>query len=191
MTDFTLAITGTTPLLMHSSRLADPLDPATKAIKKVSGKAKKTDDDHEEMARLEHAGSLYFDSEIGPYLPSENVFRALWDAAKKYKLGVKVKEGVLITTSVNPLIYHGPRTIEGLWDDKSFVHRASVKVGMSRVMRTRPIFREWRTEVEGVFDPSILDPEQLEQITDTAGALIGLGDWRPFMGRFETKLEIR
>ena len=181
---FTITITGTAPLLMHNSRLANPLDPAAKALKKVTSKRTKTDEDHEELARLEHAGSLYFDADAGPYIPADNIWRSLYDAAKKSKRGPKVKEGVFIETDVNPLAYRGPRDIDGLWKDENFRHLASAKVAQQRVMRTRPIFREWRVDAEGVIDPAVIDIEELKQMGETAGHLIGLGDWRPRYGRF-------
>jgi len=188
MKKFNIHIEGTAPLLMHSSRLSNPLDPATKAFKKVSGKRTKTDEDHLEMARLEHAGSLYIGDQTGPFVPGDNVFRCLWDAAKKSKSGVKVKEGVVITSDASPLIYAGPRDIAGLWADSNFVHQASVKVGMARVTRTRPVFAQWSTDVQGLVDPNILDIEDLGSIAETAGMIIGLGDWRPRYGRFVATL---
>ena len=182
--NFTITLTGTAPLLMHNSRLANPLDSATKALKKVTGKRNKTDDDHAELARLEHCGSLYFDPDIGPYLPGDNVWRALYDASKKRKLGPKIKEGVIITSDVNPLSYRGPRDVAGLWKDENFRLMASVKVGMVRVMRCRPMFREWSVQVEGILDTVILDPADFSAIAETAGQLVGVGDWRPRYGRF-------
>lgn len=184
MYNFTITIEGTAPLLMHNSRLANPLDPATKALKKVTSKRQKTDDDHAEMARLEFLGGLYVDPDIGPYIPGENLWRALYDAAKKFKQGVKVKEGVFISTDVNPLGYTGPRDAEDLWSNENFRHMASVKVGMQRVMRCRPTFREWRVQADGILDPNILEPSDLANIAETAGSLVGLGDWRPRFGRF-------
>lgn len=181
--DFTITVTGTAPLLMHSARLANPLDPAAKALKRVTGKRNKTDDDHEELARLEHAGSLYIDPDIGPFIPVDNMWRALYDGAKKTKRGPKIKEGVVITSD-GPLAYRGPRDVEGLWADENFRFLVSAKVGMQRVMRCRPIFREWRTEFVGMFDPNVIDLVELEQIAETAGQLVGLLDWRPRYGRF-------
>lgn len=186
--DFTITLTGTSPLLMHNSRLANPLDPATKALKKVTGKRTKTEDDHVEIARLEHMGSLYFDPDVGPYLPGDNIWRALYDAAKKSKMGPRIKEGVIITTDVNPLAYGGPRDIDGLWADENYRHMASVKVAMSRTMRCRPIFRTWRAEAQGVVDTNLLDVADLRSIAATAGALVGIGDWRPRYGRFEAQV---
>jgi hypothetical protein len=184
MISFRITMTGTAPLLMHNSRLANPLDPMTKALKKVTGKRTKTDDDHAEVARLEHAGSLYFDNEIGPYLPSDNIWRGLLDAAKKSKRGPRIKEGIVFTTDVNPISYRGPRTLDGLWADENFRLMASVKVGMSRVMRCRPMFKNWSTEAEGILDPNILDLAELASIAETGGQLIGIGDWRPRYGRY-------
>lgn len=56
--DLRLDITGTAPLLMHNSRLADPIDPIVRSMKKITGKTKKTEDDHAETARLEFLDDL-------------------------------------------------------------------------------------------------------------------------------------
>lgn len=176
---------------MHNARLSNPLDSAARAIKKVSGKRNKTDDDHYEMAHLEFIGSLYHDKDAGPYIPADNIWRCLYDAAKKSKRGPKVKEGILITTDVNPLAAYGSsqREAEKLWADENFRHFASAKVGQVRVTRCRPIFRTWKVEAEGILDANVLDFSELEQIAETAGLLIGLGDWRPKYGRFTAKVQ--
>ena len=186
--EFTIRIEGTAPLLMHNARLANPLDPVVKEIKKITGKRKKTDDDHEAIARLEHMGGLYLDDDLGPYIPAENIHRCLVDAGKKQKLGKAVTQGVLIASPVNPLAYKGPRDSAGLWDDKRFVSMWSAKVGMQRVMRCRPRFAEWATEATGHIDPEVLDPDELRTVAEIAGSLIGLGDWRPLHGRFRAAL---
>lgn len=187
-----ITLVGTNGLLMHNSRLANPLDPATKNLKAATSKRKKTDDDLIEISRLEYIGGMYFDSEIGPYLPADNIHRCMVDAAKKYKLGKKFTEGVVLQTDVNPIAYEGPRTLEDLWADDNFRFSSSVKVGMSRVMRTRPYFREWMTEATAIFDPNVIDFSEIEQIAETAGQLIGIGDWRPRYGRFiATVVEVK
>jgi hypothetical protein len=187
--DFRITLTGTAPLILHNSRLADPLDPTTKALKKMTSKRQKTEDDHLEIARLEHAGSLYFDSDVGPFVPGQNVARALVDAGRVTKKGKMIERGVFISTDTNPLSYRGPRTVNGLWEDENFRITASVKVGTQRVMRCRPMFREWSTEADGILDPAILDLSDLEGIATTAGQMVGLGDWRPRYGRFTARVE--
>lgn len=189
MRRFRLTLTGTRPLLMHSARLADPLDPATRELRKVTSKRTKTEEDHALIARLEHTGSLYLDEVVGPFVPGENIGRALVDAARLSKLGKAVERGVLIATDVNPLAYAGPRDAVGLYDDPNHRHMASVRVGMQRTMRCRPRFPEWRTEAEGLLDPTQLDLADLDRIATTAGQVIGLGDWRPRFGRFTAQVE--
>lgn len=188
--DLQLDITGTAPLLMHNARLSNPLDPIARAMKKVSAKRSKAEDDYEELAHLEFLGGIYFDSDAGPYLPGENIFRALVDAGRKRKLGVKVTSGVFVKTSVNPIAYKGPREPEDLWRDGNFTHQASAKVGQQRIIRTRPTFTTWSTSAMLYLDTEVLDFDDLTQLVDIAGRLIGLGDWRPRFGRFDGSLKV-
>lgn len=180
----TLQITGETPLLMHNARLSNPLDEYARAMKKISAKRSKTDEDYTALARLEFLGGLYHDSEFGPFVPAANIARTLQVAARKRKLGVKVTTGLFIREPVNPLVYNGPRDPEKLWDDVRFRHEASVKVGTARVIRTRPMFKEWLTSAVLDLDTEILDLDDLTQIVEIAGSTVGLGDWRPTHGRF-------
>lgn len=182
--DFRITITGTMGLLMHNGRLVNPLDPMTKELSRLNKKQKKTEEDYQAIARAEFLASLYTDGDIGPYIPSDNIWRCLYDGAKKSKRGPRVKEGVLITTMVNPLQYSGPREASSLWDDENFRHFAPARVSTSRVMRCRPFFSSWSVEADGIIDTGVLELDDLKQIADTAGQLIGLGDWRPKYGRF-------
>lgn len=186
--EFRLTITGTSALLMHNARLSNPLDPAAKAVKKLTSKRTKTDDDYEELARVEWNGGLYHDSEIGPYIPADNIWRCLYDGAKKHKKGPRIKEGVFITTDRNPLAYQGARNPDVMWKDENLKHFASAKVGTQRVTRCRPHFRGWATEAEGFLDTALLDLEELRQIVEVSGSLVGLGDWRPRFGRFTAEV---
>jgi len=182
--NFTITITGMTPLLMHNGRLADPLDPATKALKAVTAKRGKTDADHLEVSRVEFMGALYFDPDVGPYLPADNVWKTLHMAAKKSKQGKQVEEGVIITSDVNPLSYPGPRKLDEMWASENFVFRKTVRNQSSRIARTRPIFQQWKVGAEGILDESVINLADLRAIAEKAGALVGLGDWRPRFGRF-------
>lgn len=190
MKKFTLKLTGTRPLLMHNARLVDRFDPIVREMSALTGKRKKTDEDHEMISHLEWQGGLYFDAEVGPYLPGDNVFKSLIEGARKSKQGKQIEQGLLIETDVNPLSYKGPRDLEGLWGDANFVFRRAAKVGMAKVIRTRPVFRDWVTEVEGSFDEAVLDPADLAKIATVAGSLIGVGDWRPKHGRFIAEVTV-
>lgn len=179
-----ITMTGTTDLLMHNARLSDPLDAWTKQLKEVSSKRTKTEDDHAEMARIEFMGGLYYDEDLGPYIPGVNIHRCLVEAGKLNKLGRHVERGIIMQEEMCPLGYVGPRTPEEMWADKNFMSRLSVGVTTSRVMRTRPKFRTWALETEFMVDTGQLDLNQVREIADKAGSMIGIGDYRPRFGRF-------
>jgi hypothetical protein len=191
--DFRITITGTTALIMNNARMANPLDPAAKSYKAASGKRQKTDADHEELFRLGHNGSMYHDADIGPYLPGDNIWKTLHEGAMKHKLGPKIKEGVIIITDVNPVAYKGPRDVDGLWANENFrfINMRVTGSGSRRVRVPfcRPIFREWLTEADGTYDDGIIDLAELQLIADTAGARVGICDWRPRYGRFSARVD--
>jgi hypothetical protein len=186
--ELTIEVTGVTSLMMHNGQLADPLNPFVREISKFTSKRNKTEEDHETIARLEHRAGLYFDPDVGPFIPGECFFATLLKAGKKYKKGPKVSGGVLVLTAVNPIAYNGPRTTEGLWEDKQFVSREGVKVQTSRVMRTRPIFREWSTSFDVLIDETVWDLDEFLEVVTTAGTLVGLLEKRPRLGRFSYRV---
>lgn len=189
MARFRVTLTGTHALLMHNTRLANPLDPIAKQMKRITSKRTKTDDDHEELAQFEFLGGLYWDDVAGPYVPGQNIERCLVDAARITRAGKKIERGVFVETDVNPLSYRGPRKQDELWADTAFRLIAPVKVGTSRVMRCRPRFDGWAVDADGTFDPAIVSLEELAEVATTAGLMIGLGDYRPRYGRFTATVE--
>lgn len=187
----TLAIVGRTPLLVHSDRGADPLSPEAKAMKLITARRTKSDEDHMELRRLDWAAGLYLDRELGPVVPAWNITKSLIEGARLSKGGASVERAFTPSEVVVPLLYRGPRDVEGLWADERFRDTRSVKVGTSRPIRCRPIFREWGLEVPCAFDESILNPDDLRTYLDQAGRLVGLGDGRKMgFGRYAGTLEV-
>lgn len=182
-----IQMTGTAPLLMHNIRLADDQDPYVREIKKLTAKrTKKTDEDKQEIDRLSFAGGLYFDEELGPYMPAENIFRCLMEAGSLTRSGKKIERGVIFEGTRAKLEYDGPRDIETLWGDGTgrFVDRRMVAVQRQRIPRVRPIFDGWSLSMGVVIDESVIDPAEFEDIAEKAGRMIGIGDYRRFYGKF-------
>lgn len=178
-------LTGMAPLLMHSDKLSDPIDPGAIAHKKLTAKRTKTEEDHEAIAKSEFMAGMYWDREMGPYIPSRNLHKCLEVGARAYKLGKKVRSGVVFLQHAGyPLLYDGPRDPEELWK-KKFVDRRSVKVSQSRLWRCRPRFNEWAVEAELIVDSSQLNAEEVIQSFESAGRIAGLGDYVPTFGRFD------
>lgn len=175
-------LTGASPLVMHNGQLANPLNPMAKALSRVTGKRNKTDADHEEASRIEFLGGLYMDDD-GPCIPGEMVEAALINAAKKSRRGQQARAGIIADGNFS-LEYDGPRNPDELWANEQFRLVAGVRVKQARIMRTRPIFRDWACEVSIDFLPGQLNRAEVEEIVRMAGDSIGLGDWRPKFGRF-------
>lgn len=191
-----VTVGGVSPLLMHNGRLSDPLDPFAKELKRVTSKKKKTDDDHAAMSRVEWYGGIYHEGDIeinnGAFkaspetrliIPGLMLEAMLINGAKKNKNGPAFKAGVLCDGDF-PLEYDGPKHIDELWQSNKFVHRTSVRVGPSRVMRTRAIFRKWKLAFTVSYAPDVVSESEVLEAVEISGAIVGLGDYRPRFGRF-------
>lgn len=192
-------VRGVSPLMLHNSRLANPLDPITKEIKRVSGKRGKTDADLELLSHLEWLGGLYT-TESGsfevnghglkitgfgvPCIPGEMVEGAMAVAARKHKLGKQFGAGFLCDGNW-PIKYDGPQTIAALSKDSNFADMRMVKQMRYQILRTRPIFKTWSLEFTLSFLPNLLNAQQVRDVLVLAGQVAAFGDYRPRFGRFE------
>lgn len=189
MQTFSAVLVGISPLLMHSGQLSDPMSPAARALKGVTGRRKKTDEDLLEIRRLEWLGSMYLDEKGQPCVPVDNILALVIGGAKKDKNGNEAKSGVMqcVGSETFALEYDGPKDIDKLYSDTRFVDCRSAKVGTSRVMRTRPIFRNWKLKIKLLYNPDVIDERTIRQALEISGERVGLGDYRPRFGRFEVQ----
>lgn len=178
-------LTSDAPLIQHSGRTANPLDPWAKRLKQISSKRAKTDADYEEMAHVEFLAALYLD-ENGPILPPAVIDAVVVAGAKKSKEGQLARSGVFCLKPAR-LEYDGPRTADALWQDENFRFSALVRVGTARVARMRPIFREWSAVIELSIEDSVVNPSRIDDWLRVAGTQVGLCDWRPTFGRFSAE----
>jgi hypothetical protein len=189
---------GSSAIVVHNERLADPLDPFTRAIAAISKKRNKTEADHVEIARLEFFGGLYtvpmipdvasIDGQV-PCLPAWNVLRCLQDGASRHKRGKDVLRGVYPLAEHAELQYDGPREAAALWLDGGYALRKTVGVQRSRTVRTRAIFTDWQAELPVEVDAKVFDIDTLRNCWRDAGVYAGLGEMRPVYGRFDGTLE--
>lgn len=184
-----VTLTGRTAVLMHHPRLSDPLDPVARAMNEISRKRKKTDSDLAELARLEYFGGSYYDEDIGPYVPSSWVLKAMNNAGKVSKEGLRVLRGVALLDEALPLLFDGPRTLDALYTDPNFVSRMPVRIGAQRVWRVRPRFGSWQIRFAAEVADDILNVEDFVTILERAGRSEGLGDARSLgYGRFTAEV---
>jgi hypothetical protein len=188
----TFTITGIAPLLMHNGQTADPLNHFAKAMKQLSGKRKKTDEDLEVMAALEWWAGLYLTKtaaigddfsvtapdEARTCLPAHLLDSVIREGARKSKMGKQASAGVIVEGDAK-LTHEGSANVNQLATDPRFVARHAVKVSTSKVMRTRPMFSEWSAEFSVCIDPGVIDVSDVRLALSNAGRLVGIGDWRP------------
>lgn len=189
--ELALTLTGVAPLIIQSDRMVNPLDDITRAHKAVTARSSKmTDEDHVEKGRLEFYGSLYYDPEAGPYMPGDNIQASLRKGGSfTGRLGKQIERAVVVLSDVNAIEYEGPRDIDALWGDTFFRLVRSVKMGQVRVMRTRPIFRNWRVRTVINLATDLMDLDDFRRVADTAGMMEGLGTWRPRYGRYDVEVK--
>jgi hypothetical protein len=186
---YSFKITGIAPLIVHNGELADPFYSFSQEIKKISGKRKKTEADHEMMAKLEWRGGLYV-NEGKLIVPSDCFEASLVGAAKLSRLGKDAARGLFVE---DHLLIEGdgvPESVDEaaldeMYDSRKFVFRKGVRVGTAKVMRTRPIFGTgWSARATIVFNDAVFNKQQIEDLAEAAGFQIGLCEWRPRYGRF-------
>lgn len=187
-----IRFTGVSPLLCHNGQTADPRNTYAKAMKAVSSKRKKTDADYDEMARLEWLAGLYrIDGDL--VIPDYVIESTMIGGAKKSKRGPQAKCGLFFTEHASLQFAGKPdvindETLAEMFASGDFTHTIGVKVGMAKVMRTRPMFRNWSINAIAQYDPDVLNLRDVEEIASDAGKLVGLGDWRPKHGRFDAEV---
>lgn len=200
---YELILTGFNPLLMHRDNISfgDELarwrkDPANKK-KSVAG-----DDRTPAFTWL---GCLYHDDNVLG-VESDNLMTMLREGGQKCPKGkgntnykADTQTGIVLDQWLFNLYIDGKtvpvapfKSLMGEMDFSKheaaardhgfelFVKRA--KIGTSKHVRVRPIFRKW--ELRGGLtvlneDQSGLTMSVLKQILAQAGSLVGLGDWRP------------
>ena len=174
---------------MHSDTLCNPMHPLTKQMKEISSIRNKKDEHHIKMAELEFQACIYYDSNLGVYMPSDCIYASFQAAARKYKLGTYMKAVLLESAIGYPIKELKGKTPVSLWNEKNadgmqkYTYTKSVVVSRSRIMRTRFITQNWSLKISGDLLVELMSIDQLFMIAQTAGLECGLCELRPQKGR--------
>lgn len=184
-----ITITGISPLLQNNPQTVDPFNGYAKAKKAITNKrTAKTDDDLIELGNLETESKIYFDDEIGVYVPATWLTEAIiCTGFSVAKIGrAKMRGGLFATESKIKLKYRGMgnvRTITDVVMNPEFRHRMLLKQGQVRVPKDAPIFHDWSFETAVEFDDTVVDLGSLRRIVERSAKYGGFGDFRPTFGR--------
>ena len=186
---FEVRFKGVKPLLMANPQMANPLNHYKKEISKYTSKRNKTDEDHEEISRLQFLGHLYYDEEIGVYIPSEMIEASIVNGAKVTKNGKKIPLAVNVVEYKIPLIYKDMKTPDELFDDEDFVDVRFGVLNRSKILVTRPRFNQWEIVFNVDVDTSLLNVEEFVEAINNAGQRAGIGTYRPKYGTYDVILK--
>lgn len=181
---------GVNETLMSNGQMSNPLNPFARALKVLTKKKNKTEDDYLEIARTEFLGNIYQSATLGTVWPSDNIEAMIYAGAAKRRLKTAFKACVFCAAPEAALLYDGPRTAEELWDferDGKHPFRDIRRVGVQQasVQRCRPIFAPWSIKFDLTLIPDAgVNVSDVREAVEIAGKQIGLSDYRPKYGRF-------
>lgn len=182
---------GTKPMIQHNGRLANPLDPYARQLKELTSKRKKSDEDIDAILQIEARGGCWETTDGLLGVPTGAVWRAIYDAAKGFKLGADVKRYLSGDANTQPLVIDGTEVLCDEWVAvRENVDVRLVTVNARRTLRARPqVPLPWSTthtfDLLDEFDAHLLAP-----VFDRAGRVGGIGEWRPTWGTFAADVEV-
>ena len=184
-----IIVSGISPLLQNNPQTVDPFNHYAKAKKAITNKrTAKTDDDLIELGNLETESKIYFDDEIGVYVPATWITEAIiCTGFSVAKIGrAKMRGGLFATEPKIKLKYRGMAKVKTITDvvmNPEFRHRMLLKQGQVRVPKDAPIFHDWSFETAVEFDDTVVDLGSLRRIVERSAKYGGFGDFRPTFGR--------
>lgn len=120
---------------------------------------------------------LYINSEGVIYQPATHIERALIEAGKKIRVkgNGKATYSKLFGSMISVPQLDIPHLIDNWEVYKTLVVIPSTK---GRIMRYRPMFKEWGLKFEIEFEEEIC-AKVIKESLEIAGKYVGIGDWRP------------
>ena len=191
---YDIELTGESPVICHNSNSAlDKSDPRNieKALIVAKKGSNRTAADDELERELSCRLGLYL-KDGAPHIPEGMIRSCIESAARKFKQGPQVREGLLVLST--EFIYdrkrYGKTELEV---GKRAQFTCAVQQQRQRLLRTRPMFDiPWSVKATLECDEELVDEGQLVRWLDVAGRRVGIGDWRPersgIYGRFKAKI---
>lgn len=189
MTSLKVKINGIQPLLLNNPQTVDRFNKFSIEMKKINDKrTKRTDEDYMDLRVLERRSKIYWDDEIGIYVPSSWITASLEAFANKVIKSSKaeIRGTTFITEPKLKLAYEDSnlvKTKEDVIRNDKFEYLRNTKQGQIRVIKAFPIFHNWSFSFTLEFDDNIIDVKNMARLLEHCGKYGGFGDFRPSFGR--------
>lgn len=180
-------MTGTCPLMLNNPQTVNPMNEYSKALKELTSKRTKTDDDQNEIFHLKFLASCYYNNKGQYFLPANMIAKSFEAGAKENKLGKKFQQSVFVFNDAVLKFPDNGCTPEELWKNHSetYVDIRPVGIMKAKVVTARMIIPEWSIEGELHFDESQLNKSEVWLAMTNAGLRYGIGTYRQCYGRYK------
>lgn len=178
-------IRGRTRHTQHNPQTVNPRNEYARAMKAITSKRKKSEEELEELARLEWEASLYLkDGKI--VVPGNVIEGALCEAGRKSKTGPEVRAGLWSPGSWELDFPGKERPIQEIMEDENHFYVTRVGIKTSSIMRTRASFPVWSLRFRVCYLKEIFGERDIFNLVEVLGNFVGLSDCRTKMGgRFD------
>lgn len=189
-----IIVTGIGPLLQNNPQTVDPFNRYSKMKKPLTSKKAKTEEDLIELGNLDTESKLFFDPQIGVYVPTKWLTEQIVTSAFGIiKVGKdKMRGGIFATEDKAKLTYEGMNKVKAISDvvyDPQFRHRMILPQQNIRIAKDFPIFNNWSFSTVLEFDDTVVDLTGLTSIVKRSAMYVGFGDFRPTFGRAKAEVE--
>lgn len=180
-------MTGVCPLMLNNPQTVNPMNEYAKALKELTSKRSKTDDDQNEIFHLKFLASCYVNNKGQYIIPANMIFKSFESGAKENKLGAKFRQSVFVTEDCLLKFDENGCNPEELWQNWSekYVDIRPVGIQKQKIVTARMIVPEWSLEGELEFDESQLNKSEVWLAMTNAGLRYGIGTYRQCYGRYD------
>lgn len=189
-----VSITGINPLLQNNPQTVDRFNPFTKEMARINAKkTRRTDEDYRDLQNLEVRAKVFWDKDLGIYVPSSWIMAAIAGASfKKAKISKADIRGSVFATEdriiLNYRDKHLVKTVDDIVGNNDFRIAMTLKQGQVRIVKAAPIFHAWSFKTGIEFDDNLIDEDSLIDIIKHAALYGGFGDFRPTFGRAQAEV---
>ena len=168
--------------------------------KKLKAARKKGDENvlsdiEQQQFRNDWESSAYWDdTQREFFMPDSAIAACIRGGAKATRRGKDIDRGIMIAS---PIVYfsHGKKfkSLDDAYDDPAYQITTPVRIppvtGNLIYKRRCMIPTGWTLSFDVEFSPEIINRDTLEEAMVAAGALSGIGAWRPKFGRFTVMVQ--
>lgn len=194
MRKLNVKFSGLNPLLMNNPQMADPLNGFKKKCATITKKGvRRTDEDHAHLGDLEVEAKVYFNDELGVYIPARWIMASLCKVSNAVAKISKasIRSAVFPVQEKVKLYYLHDDIVKTPFDivgNPALRHKMLLPQGQVRLPKHCPMFTNWSFSFDLEYDDTVADFADLERILKYGAKYGGFGDFRPTFGKAEAEV---